>query len=53
MKQKKTHKIQYIQAYAVQTFKVSPVDILRINIKVIMKKKITQISELTYQIYGW
>jgi hypothetical protein len=26
----KTHKIQYIQAYAVQTFQVSPVDILSI-----------------------
>jgi hypothetical protein len=28
MKTEKTHKIQYIQAYAVQTFQVSPVDIL-------------------------
>jgi hypothetical protein len=32
MKTEKTHKIQYIQAYAVQTFQ-SPVDILRINCK--------------------
>jgi hypothetical protein len=32
MKTEKTHKIQYIQAYAVQTFQVS-VDILRINCK--------------------
>jgi hypothetical protein len=33
MKTEKKHKIQYIQAYAVQTFQVSPVDILRINCK--------------------
>jgi hypothetical protein len=32
MKTEKTQ-IQYIQAYAVQTFQVSPVDILRINCK--------------------
>jgi hypothetical protein len=37
-----------------QTFQVSPVDILRINCKIKGNnevKKITQISELTYQIY--